>query len=147
MIATNIREFVDCVLDKRQILDADVSHLANIIMADAVVSHDVVDVLLALDRVIQTPNANWSEFLVSTVVDHVVWASRPTGIVTRELAHWLVATLSVGEGPTPNAMRIAFEVVREAERCDEVLITFAMNRAGLKARQDFSRSDAALLTG
>ncbi len=42
-------------------------------------------------------------------------------------------------------MRIAFEVVREAERCDEALIAFAMGKAGLKARQDFSKSDAALL--
>jgi hypothetical protein len=42
-------------------------------------------------------------------------------------------------------MRIAFEVVREAERCDEELISFAMRKASLPARQDLSRSDKALL--
>jgi hypothetical protein len=62
----------------------------------------------------------------------VVWTSRPTGVVNRDLAQWLMTTLTVGEGPTSNAMRIAFEVVREAERCDEELISFAMRKASLR---------------
>jgi hypothetical protein len=145
MISNDIREFVEYVLDKRQISDADVQKLSYELLGDRVISHEIIDVLVALDRTITAPNANWAEFLVATTVDHVVWASRPTGVVTRELAQWLIATLTVGEGPTANAMRIAFEIVREADRCDETLISFAMGKAGLKARQDLSRSDAALL--
>ena len=145
MISNDIREFVDRVLESRQISDADVQKLSFELLANRMISHETIDVLVALDRTIMTPNANWSEFLVATAVDHVVWASRPTGVVTRELAQWLIATLSVGEGPTDNAMRIAFEVVREAERCDEMLISFAMGKAGLKARKDLCRTEAALL--
>ena len=145
MICNELREFVDHVLEKRQICDADVNKLARDILPEGASSQDVVDVLVALDRVIATPNANWAAFLVATSVDFVVWTSRPTGIVNRDVAQWLMASLTVGEGPTSNAMRIAFEVVREAERCDEELISFAMRKASLPARQDLSRSDKALL--
>ncbi len=145
MIAVNLRSFVDHVLETRVISDADVQFLARDILPDGAMSNEVIDVLVALDRTVETSSANWAEFLVATTVDYVVWTSRPTGIVSRELAQWLITTLSIGDGATPNAMRIAFEVVREAERCDEALITFAMGKAGLKARQDKSRSDYALL--
>ena len=145
MICSELRDFVDHVLEQRDIGDADVNKLARDILPDGAGSQDVIDVLVALDRAMATPKASWSAFLVATVVDFVVWTSRPTGVVNRDLAQWLMASLTVGEGPTSNAMRIAFEVVREAERCDEELISFAMRKASLPARQDLSRSDKALL--
>ena len=40
-----------------------------------------------------------------------------------------MTTLSAGEGPTPTARRIAAEIVREAEGCDETLRTFAFDTA------------------
>jgi hypothetical protein len=145
MISAEMRDFVDVVLEQRSIGEAEVQRLVRDLLVDGAMNHETIDVLLALDRAVLAQHPNWAEFLVATTVDHVVWSSRPTGVVTRDLAQWLVATLTVGEGPTENGMRIAFEVVREADRCDELLITFAMGKAGLKARQDFSRSDAALL--
>jgi hypothetical protein len=145
MITNELRDFVETILENGKIDDADVNRLARDILGDNLMSHDVIDVLIALDRAVAAPNANWAEFLVATVVDHVVWTSRPTGIVSRDLAQWLVATLSVGEGPTMNARRIAFEVVREAERCDEILISFAMSRPRLQPAQSLSDSNAALL--
>lgn len=145
MITNEFREFVDNILESRKVDDADVNKLVRDILGDNVMSHDVVDILIALDRAVATPNANWAEFLVATVVDYVVWTSRPTGIVGRDTSQWLVATLSVGEGPTANARRIAFEVVREAERCDEILISFAMSRARVMPAQSLSDSNSALL--
>jgi hypothetical protein len=145
MIANQLREFVDHILEQRRITDADVNRVSRELLADAVLTPDVIDVLIALDRSVETASVNWNEYLVTTVVDYVVWTTRPTGIVNRETAHWLVASLSVGEGPTANAMRIAFEVVREAERCDEMLIGFALNKDGPKTRQDLTRSDRVLL--
>jgi hypothetical protein len=145
MITNQLRDVVETILESRKIDDTDVNLLARDIVGDNVLSHDVIDVLIALDRAILTPNANWAEFLVATVVDYVVWTSRPTGIITRDMAQWLIATLSVGDGPTGNARRIAFEVVREAERCDEILISFAMSRPRLPSTQSLSDSNSALL--
>ncbi len=145
MISSDLREFVELLLEKRSIDDGDVRKLTRELLPDGAQSHDVIDMLVALDRALKPANANWAEFLVATAVDYVVWSCRPTGHVGRELATWLISTLSVGEGPTPNAMRIAFEVVREAERSDEALIAFAMKRPGLGLPRDLSRSDIALL--
>jgi hypothetical protein len=145
MISNELRDFVDVVLEKRQITDEHVQQLAREILPDGAVSHEVVDVLVALDRAVAAPSSFWASYLVSTVVDYVVWVSRPTGVVTRDLAQWLIATLSVGEGPTDNAMRIAFEVAREAERCDEALIRFSMGRMGEETRRKLSATHMALL--
>lgn len=145
MMSADLRDFVDAVLEQRSIGEDDVRQLARNILADGAMNHETIDVLIALDRAVASSHQSWSDYLVATVVEYVVWTCRPTGMVTRDLAQWLMTTLTVGEGPTENGMRIAFEVVREAERCDEALIAFSMGKAGLKARQDLSRSDAALL--
>jgi hypothetical protein len=131
MIGHELREFVDRVMDKDAIDDEDVKMLQRSILDDGVMTREVVDVLAALDRAIGSRCSDFSDYLVALIVDHVVWESRPTGVVDRETAQWLVTTLSVGEGPTPTAKRIAFEIVREAERCDEALIGFSMDRGAM----------------
>jgi hypothetical protein len=134
MIGHELREFVDRVMDKDAIDDEDVKMLQRQILADGVMTRDVVDVLAALDRAVSTRCSDFPEYLVAVIVDHVVWESRPTGVVDRETAQWLVTTLSSGEGPTATARRIAFEIVREAERCDELLLGFTMSRGTASPR-------------
>ncbi len=135
MLTNDFRMLVDEALDKKSIDEGDVTTLVRTIFADGVTSRDQVDVLIALDRAVPVHCDAWGDFLVRHVVDFAVWASRPTGLIDRDAAHWLVTTLSAGEGPTQNAMKIAFEIVREAESCDESLVTFAMrNSDGVRAR-------------
>ncbi len=115
-------------MHRRAIDDNDVKILQREVLADKVMTRDAIDVLVALDRAVPAKSASFAEYLVALVVDFAVWESRPTGLIDREKAHWLVTTLSAGEGPTPAAERIAFETVREADRCDESLIAFAMRK-------------------
>lgn len=140
MIGHQLREFVDRVMDKGAIDDEDVKMLQRGILDDGVMTREVVDVLVALDRAVSTRCEEFADYLVALIVDHVVWESRPTGLVDRETAQWLVTTLSVGEGPTPTARRIAFEIVREAERCDELLLGFTLNRGAESPRGGIERS-------
>lgn len=134
MIGHELREFVDRVMDCHAIDDEDVKMLQREILSDEMMTRDVIDVLLALDRAVPETCTAFGEFLVATCVDFAVWQSRPTGIVDRDKAHWLVTTLGAGDGPTQTAQRIAFEIVREAERCDESLIGFAMRKGCAKVR-------------
>jgi acetyl-CoA carboxylase alpha subunit len=120
-----LREFVDRVMDHRAIDDQDVKVLQREILNDTVVTRDIVDILIALDRAVSKSCDAFADYLVALVVDFAVWDNRPTGVIDRDKAHWLVTTLSAGEGPSPTARRIAFEVVREAEHCDELLLSFA----------------------
>ena len=61
------------------------------------------------------------------MVDFAVWGERPTGYIDAEIARWLVASLRNGSGPSRLAVRIAREVVREAQASDEALIAFALD--------------------
>lgn len=134
MIGHELREFVDRVMDCRAIDDEDVKMLQRDILQDAVMTRDVIDVLVALDRALPESCTAFADYLVALTVDYAVWESRPTGVIDRDKAHWLVTTLSAGEGPTATAQRIAFEIVREAERCDEALLGFALRRGSQKPR-------------
>lgn len=128
MIAREFREFVDNVMDRHEISAEDVKKLQREILQDVVMTRDVIDVLVALERAVPASCPDYADYLVALTVDYAVWESRPTGVIDRDKAHWLVTTLGAGEGPTPTAIRIAFEIVREAERCDEALVAFAMQR-------------------
>lgn len=132
MIGHELREFVDRVMDCQVISDEDVKMLQREILVDELMTREIVDVLVALDRALPESCAAFADYLVALTVDHAVWECRPTGIVDRDKAHWLLSTLSAGEGPTTTAKRIAFEIVREAERCDETLLGFALQRGSQK---------------
>lgn len=135
MIGHELREFVDRVMDQRAIGDEDVNMLQRDILSEAVMTRDVIDVLVALDRAVPESCAAFADYLIALTVDYAVWECRPTGMIDRDKAHWLVTTLGAGEGPTPTAHRIAFEIVREAERCDEELLGFAMSRGSQAVRR------------
>lgn len=133
MIGHELREFVDRVMDHRAIDDQDVKMLQREILDDVVVTRDVIDVLVALDRAVLKSCEAFGDYLVALTVDFAVWQNRPTGVIDRDKAHWLVTTLSAGEGPTATARRVAFEVVREAEHCDELLLSFAFAKGAAKS--------------
>jgi len=134
MIGHELREFVDRVLDQRMIDEEDVKLLQRDVIVDGSVNRDVIDVLIALDRAVSDSCSAFADYLVALVVDYAVWENRPTGVIDRDKAHWLVPTLSAGDGPTVTAQRIAFEIVREAERCDEALLGFALRKGTSKPR-------------
>lgn len=111
----------------------DVRRLQHDVFANGIETRDEVDLLVALDRAVADKDLAWSAFVIQAVVDYVVWASRPTGYIDHETATWLVASLSCGRGPTAVAVAIAFDVVREAEKADELLVGFVMKwAAGLQ---------------
>lgn len=134
MIGHELREFVDRVMDCHAIDDEDVKMLQREILGNDALTRDTIDVLVALDRAVPHACQAFGDYLVALTVDYAVWENRPTGVIDRDKAHWLVTTLSAGNGPTATAQRIAFEIVREAERCDEALIAFALRKGSQTMR-------------
>lgn len=133
MIKAALESFVNETVGAGEITRADVRRLARDVVPNGIETRDEADVLIALDRAIGAKDPAWSAFVIGAVVDFVVWTSRPTGIVDREAARWLVASLGCGRGPTAVAMAIAFEVVRECELSDEELSGFVLRWAGSRA--------------
>ncbi len=130
MINHSLREFADRVLDAKSITESDVKLLTCDVLPHDLMSRDQADLLIALDRAVPRQCPLWGDTLVALVVDFVVWVSRPTGFVEAASARWLVGSLGANGGPTHNALRIACEVVREAEHADEALLAFVMQGIG-----------------
>lgn len=141
MIKHSLLIFADRAVENGSISAKDVNELQRIVLADGITCREEADTLIALDRAVPGADPAFADFLVAQIVDFAVWTSRPTGYVDQDTARWLVASLGCGSGPSENARRIAFEVVKEAEQVDEVLLAFAMR--GTKHRSgDAARSDS-----
>ncbi|CAH1666764.1 MULTISPECIES: hypothetical protein [Chelatococcus] len=126
MINKKLREFVDRALDHNSISDEDVQRLQADILADGIATRAEADALIAVDRIVNPTSRAWGDVVIALIVDYVVWGERPSGIVRGEDAHWLVVSLGAGGGPTPVALRLAHEIVREAAQVDETLLTFIL---------------------
>jgi hypothetical protein len=136
MIKSQLRDYMERVIDAKQICAEDVKDLQRNVLRDGLTSRCEAEALLALDRSLPA-HASWSDALLALVVDFLVWGSRPTGRVTADDAGWLCAALDVGT-PTDTALRIAYAVVEEAEQIDEALLDFI-----LRGRQKAPHTQAA----
>jgi hypothetical protein len=129
MIRTALEHFIHDVMASGEIKLSDVRRLQREVIPEGIDTRDEADLLIALDRAITVKHCSWSAAVIQTVVHYAVWTSRPTGYVDRDTSAWLVASLTAGRGPSPVAEAIAFEVVREAEKADPVLLEYVMRSA------------------
>jgi hypothetical protein len=86
-------------------------------LPDGISSREEAELLIELDRDVSRADDAWSGFLIATLVDFVVWAERPTGIVDEDTACWLATALTGDSAapPTRTARLIAREVAEEAQ--------------------------------
>ena len=126
MITEELKSFCDRMLVKGSITPEDVRELAGTVLPDGPLTREDADTLIALDRAVPESCLLWADHLVA----NAVWTARPTGHVEAEAARWLADSLGCGNGPSATGARIAFEIVREAHRCDESLVAFALEANG-----------------
>src|ERR1700722_16657956 len=60
------------------------------IFPDGGVPRDAADELFAVERSNIAKCPEWTEFLAEMTTEHVVWQSRPTGVVDESQAEWLI---------------------------------------------------------
>jgi hypothetical protein len=119
MERSDLSDFVQQVISRGRITYGDIKRLQRKVLPDGVMTREEAEALLILDRTVERMDPTWAAYLSDTIVDFVVWGSRPTGYVDQETAHWLETLLCVK--PTKAAGRILREVLHEAEGVDEVL--------------------------
>ncbi len=129
MVDHSLRALAAHFGEKTSISLDDVRKLRRKVLPNGLTSREEAEVLIAVDRAALSKDPAWEEFFVDSLVEFVVWTSRPTGVVDADTARWLTASLGGGTDPTDTAARIAFEVVKEAEQTDEILLAFAMRDA------------------
>jgi hypothetical protein len=66
---------------KGEVTDADVVHLRRASFAGEHSTQDEAEALFTLERAPIKKCSQWAEFFIASILHHVVWNVRPTGIV------------------------------------------------------------------
>jgi hypothetical protein len=105
----------------------DVTWLRREVFADGLVSREQANELFAVACSRTAKSAEWTPFFVEMITDHLLWQSRPTGIVGGDDAEWLVG--KVDEAGSLEALAALVNVLAEAHRAPKWLIAAARERA------------------
>ena len=114
-----LSDFVKQVSSRGRVTFGDIKRLQRDLLPNGAVTREQVEALIAMDGAVRQTDLAWAAYLTSTVVDFVVWGSRPTGYVDPDAAHWLEALLC--SNPSKAARQILREVLHEAQAMDPVL--------------------------
>jgi hypothetical protein len=144
MVDHTFHDFVEHVISAKIITADDVRLLKRDLLPHGITTREEADILISLDRAIAASCPDWAEYLIASVVDFVVWSSRPTARIDHEKSRWLLASLRAGIGPTENAVRIAYECVREADFIDESMSVFLMNASRERSRRQAISASALM---
>jgi hypothetical protein len=137
MSKVSLSEFVSKLREKGRISFGDVQRLQRDVLPDGLGEREEAELLIELDRHVSRTDDAWSGFLIATLVEFVVWAERPTGIVDEDTARWLAAALTGDSAalPTRTARLVAREVAEEAQAFEnDALAALAEGFAKRKAR-------------
>jgi hypothetical protein len=145
----SLSDFASKVRSKNRISFADVQRLQRNVLPDGIGSREDAELLIDLDREMTRTDRAWERWLVATVVEFVVWAERPTGVVDENTAIWLAAALNGPEStrPTKTARLIAREIAEQAQGFkNAALATLAAALANRRPKQSALDLQTAAVT-
>src|SRR3984885_6795614 len=121
------RSIISAMILGRKVTAMDVAWLRREVFADGAVSREAADELFEVERagVAQTPE--WTELFVEMITEHVVWQSRPTGVVDEEQAEWLIERAD--SCASANALALLVNVLGEAQRAPRRFLDAVRARA------------------
>jgi hypothetical protein len=113
-----LSDFVKKVSSRGRITFGDIKRLQRDLLPNGAMTREQVEALIAMDAAVRRADPAWAAYLTSTVVDFVVWGSRPTGYVDPDAAQWLEALLCSNPSKAAQILR---EMRPEAQAVDPVL--------------------------
>lgn len=125
--------------EARNLSAAEVRQLRRALFEDEGVSRAEAQALFGLDRAQPAPCAEWTLFFVHALTDHAVWQARPAGVVTHEMAEFLLR--EVDAPPAHGGHALLANVLAEADRVPTRLVEAARER--LQTPRDISAARAA----
>jgi hypothetical protein len=133
------RSIISAMIHGGKVTAMDVAWLRREVFADGAVSRDAADELFAVERAGIALAPEWTEFLVEMITEHVVWQSRPTGVVNENQAEWLIERAD--ECASVNALAALINVLGEAHRAPRWFLAAVRARA----KRNWSGVEEALL--
>ncbi len=123
------RTIISSLIHGREVSTLDVAWLRREIFADGAVSREEADELFAVERSEIGKAPEWTEFFVELLTEHLVWQSRPTGILSDDQAEWLIQ--HADRSMTVNALAVLVNVLAEAHRVPQWFLAAVRSRAAL----------------
>jgi len=131
------RTIVSAMIHGRRVTAQDVAWLRREAFAEGEVTREAAEELFAVARAGMDNAPEWTELFVELVTDHVVWQSRPTGVVTDEEATWLIERADPCR--SVEALAVLVNVLAEAHRAPKWFVAAVRARAA-----QWQAADAAL---
>jgi hypothetical protein len=105
---------IDALVLQGEVSTIDVAWLRREIFGDDEISRQAADDLFAIERAAVAKCPEWIAFFAETITEHVVWQSRPTGVVNEAQAQWLIT--QADECRSIGALAVLVDVLVEADR-------------------------------
>jgi hypothetical protein len=121
------RTIISSLIHGREVTGLDVAWLRREVFADGEVSRDAAEELFAVERSDAAKAAPWTEFFVELITEHVVWQSRPTGVVDEAQAAWLIGQADAAA--SAGALAALVNVLAESHRAPQWFIEAVRARA------------------
>jgi len=121
------RTIISAMILGRRVTAQDVAWLRREVFADGEVTREAADELFAVARARMNNAPEWTELFVELITDHVVWQTRPTGVVTDEQANWLLQRAD--ECKSLEALAALVNVLAEAQRAPQWFVAAVRARA------------------
>jgi hypothetical protein len=97
---------------RSSITASDVAALRRTELSSGIGAQADAELMIAIERGRAAKCREWGDLLVESLVDYIVWAERPTGVLTDDQAAWLCEHL--GETPSPASLAVLIAVLEEA---------------------------------
>lgn len=123
-----------------RIAEHDVAALRRMIEDSGSISREEAAALMAADAVVADKADAWTAFLIEAVTDHLVWQSRPTGVLSGPQAEWLLEAADRCEGLT--AIGILANVLAESHRAPLWFVAAVRARAARTLGPDWMQASA-----
>lgn len=131
------RTIVSAMIHGRRVTAQDVAWLRREAFAEGEVTREAAEELFAVARAGMDNAPEWTELFVELITDHIVWQSRPTGVVTDEEATWLIERADPCR--SVEALAVLVNVLAEAHRAPRWFVAAVRARAA-----QWRSADAAL---
>lgn len=92
--------------------DEDVTRLRRRVLRFGFVTRAEAEALFEIDAAPSQKCESWTALFVEAITDHIVWQTRPTGVVTPDQAEWLLERTA--EAATPTRLALLVNILAEA---------------------------------
>jgi hypothetical protein len=107
--------------------DEDVTKIRRRVLRFGFVTRPEAEALFEIDAAPSQKPESWTTLFVEAITDHVVWQSRPTGVVSPEQAEWVLAR--VDEASTPTRLAVLVNILAEAHSVPATFLSAVKARA------------------